>query len=130
MSDLQQEPSSRLILPIVEEQLNIGTAVVEKGSVRINKTISEEEHTITMPLLQEELQVQRIPINQYVSEAPVVRQEGNTTIFPVVKEVLVVEKRLVLVEEIHVIRELVQETHEESHIVRSDEVSIERTGSK
>jgi len=56
------------------------------------------------PLLHEDVQVERVAINQPVTAAPQVRQEGDTLIIPVVDEVLVVEKRLILKEELRITR--------------------------
>lgn len=46
--------------------------------------------------------VQRVPIDKIIDQPVSPRQEGDTMIFPVVEEVLVVQKKLVLKEEIHV----------------------------
>lgn len=45
------------------------------------------------------MQVTRMPIDAEVTTPPGVRVEGDTTIVPVIEEVLVVEKRLILKEE-------------------------------
>jgi uncharacterized protein (TIGR02271 family) len=72
--------------------------------------------------------VERIPINQYVDSAPqATRQEGDVTIISVVKEVLVVEKRLMLVEEIRLTRQKTQENKEFTATLRKEEISVERT---
>lgn len=44
--------------------------------------------------------------------APEIRTEGDVTIVPVLEEVLVVEKRLVLKEELHIRRRVAAETVE------------------
>ena len=64
---------------------------------------------------------------QRVVDGPVpVREENGTTIISVVEEVLVVEKRWMLREEIH-IRKRRTETHQPQQIpLRSEEVQIER----
>ena len=64
---------------------------------------------------------------QRVVEGPVpVREENGTTIISVVEEVLVVEKRWMLREEIHIRQQRI-ETHQPQRItLRSEEVQIER----
>jgi uncharacterized protein (TIGR02271 family) len=59
---------------------------------------------------------------------PSVRLEGSTTIIPVVEEVVVVEKKLVLVEEIHVRRKSSVRTEDIPVTLRSEQAEIERTG--
>ena len=66
--------------------------------------ITRPAETSTDTLFAEEADVRRVPVNRIVSEAPQTRQEGEVTIVPIVEEVLVVEKRLLLKEEIHIVR--------------------------
>jgi stress response protein YsnF len=67
-----------------------------------------------------------VPRNERLTEMPHVRLEGSTTIIPVVEELLVVEKALVLVEEIHVRRRTETETVEIPTTLRSERATIER----
>ena len=53
---------------------------------------------------EESLDVQRVPVGKVVAEPPGIRTEGDVTIIPVLKETMIVEKRLVLVEEVHIRR--------------------------
>ncbi len=54
------------------------------------------------PSIQEEVQIERVPGNQLVDEPVAVRCEGDTMIIPVIEEVIVVETRLQLKEEVRV----------------------------
>jgi stress response protein YsnF len=51
-----------------------------------------------------EVEVTRIPVGREIDTVPEVRTEGDVTIVPVVEEVLVLTKRLVLKEEVHITR--------------------------
>ena len=66
-------------------------------------------------------------IGRPVDAVPPVRQEGNTTVFSVVEEVVVVERRLVLKEEIRLRRMQTTERHRESVTLREQDAVIERT---
>lgn len=131
-ADVVQSPltaltaSESVTIPVIEEQLVVGKRVVETGRLRVVKTVREEEQAIDIPLLHEELSVERVAINQYVDTAPVVRQEGDTTVYPVLKEVLVIEKKLVLVEEIHITRRRTEIADTQRVMVRKEEVTVER----
>ena len=48
------------------------------------------------------MEIERIPIGRLLERSVSIRQEGETVIIPVVREVLIVEKRLPLKEELHV----------------------------
>lgn len=61
-----------------------------------------------------------------MSEAPQVRIEGDVTIVPVMEEVLVIEKRLMLVEEIHIRRVATREDVSIPVELRKQRATIER----
>ena len=123
--DLISAREERLI-PVIEEKVKIGKKVVETGRVRLTKKIDERQEIVTLPLNEEEITVEHKSINRYVETAPVVRQEGDTTIYPVLKEVLVIEKKLMLVEEIHVTKRQRTTIANEEITLRSESISVER----
>lgn len=57
------------------------------------------------PLFVDDVQVERIPINRIIEGPLETRQEGNVTIVPVVEEVVMIEKRLLLKEEVRITRQ-------------------------
>jgi len=114
-------------MPRLEEQLLVSTQRVETGRVTLTKTVQETQETVTIPLQQEAYTVERIVVNQYVEQPPDPRQEGETTIYPVLKEVLVVEKRLLLVEEIRVTRQRSQTEETQTIRLRREDITVERT---
>ena len=118
-----------LKIPVWQEELHVGTRTVDAGSgVRIHKTVSEEEQTIDPPLERDELSVETVPVGQWVDSAspPQARYEGDTLIVPVLEEVLVVEKKLRVKEELRITRRR-QETHAPQKVtLRSEHVTVER----
>lgn len=121
------DAANATIIPVIHEEAVIEKRVVETGKVRISKRIREYEETIDEPLFREEVAVERIPINQVVEARPAVRQEGDTMIIPVVQEQVFVQKRLVLIEELHV-RKQVVETHQPQRVtLLKEEVDISRS---
>ena len=119
--------SETLRIPLIEEQLQVTTQLVETGRVRLIKTVQETDETVTTPLLSEDYIVERTALNQYVDEPPAPRQDGETMIYPVLKEVLVVQKRLLLVEEIRVTRQQTQTQDTQTVRLRREEITVERT---
>ena len=118
-------------IPLVEERLSVAKRQVESGRVRVHVTVEERDEVVTEQLLRDELQIERVPRNVRLTEIPHVRLEGNMTIVPVVEEVLVVEKALMLVEEIHICRRSVPEEAQIPVSIRSERARIERdTGAK
>jgi uncharacterized protein (TIGR02271 family) len=113
-------------IPVIEEQLHVGKRIVETGRLLVKKSIREEERIVSTPVSHEEFSVERVHVNQYVDVAPAVRYEGDVTIIPVVKEVVVVEKRLVLVEEVHITKRQVTTDDTQYVILRQEEVTFDR----
>jgi uncharacterized protein (TIGR02271 family) len=117
---------SPLVLPVIEETLDVHTTPVEKGRVRIRKMVHEREELVDPPLLRDEVVVERVPINRVVEGPIPVRSEGDTLIIPLFEEVLVVERRLLLKEEVHLTKRRV-ETHTPQRVtLRREEAIVER----
>jgi uncharacterized protein (TIGR02271 family) len=115
-----------LVVPVAVEELDVQKRTVETGTVRITKVVHEHETTVDEPLLRDNVAISRLPMERVVEGPIPVRQENGTTIISVVEEVLVVEKRWMLREEIHV-RKRRTETHQPQQItLRSEEVQVER----
>lgn len=124
------EKDKPVSLNVFEEQAQVDKKVIEKGTVRIVKKVNTEDETINVDLKTEEIKVERITVNKYVDAPPSVRYEGNTTIIPVIKEVAVVEKKLLLVEEIYITK-TINITGEEKIIpLRKEEIIVETSRSE
>jgi len=87
-----------------QEEAVVSKHEVETGRVRIRKTVRERREVVDQPLFREEIEVRRVPADRMLDAPLEVRQEGDTTIVPVMEEVLVVHKRLRLKEELHITR--------------------------
>ena len=112
-------------LNVLQEQVNINKKIVESGKVVIHKKVHQENKDVEVPVSHEEVEIKKVAVNKYVTEAPPVRYEGNTTIIPVMKEVAVIEKKLLLVEEVHVTKHAVQKTEERTVPLREEEIEVE-----
>jgi uncharacterized protein (TIGR02271 family) len=119
----QDEP---MVVPVLVEELDVQKRLVETGKVRITKVVRERETLVDEPLFHDTVAITRVPIQRVVDGPVPVREENGTTIISVVEEVLVVEKRLMLREEIHIRKQRI-ETHQPQRItLRSEEVQVER----
>ena len=119
--------TSAAVVPVIEEELRVGKRVVETGRVRIRKTVHEHEEVVDEPLMREEYDVERVPIDEFVDGPVGPRHEGETLVVPVLEEVLVVEKRLVVREELRITRRRTEEHKPQRVKLLSEEVSVERT---
>jgi len=116
------------VIPVIQEQATIKKRVIETGKVHIAKRVNEYEEVVDIPQIHEEVRVEHVPVNQFVDQAPEVRTEGETTIIPVLEERAVVEKRLFLVEELHVRKERKESHHPQTVKVLKEEVEVQRLG--
>jgi stress response protein YsnF len=98
-----QKPDSEAI-PIVEEELRLDKREVATGKVRVSTVVDVVEELAQASLEEETVEVTRVPIDRAIEEAPAIRTEDGVTIIPILEEILVVEKRLVLKEELHIRR--------------------------
>lgn len=114
------------VIPVIQEQARIDKTEVESAKIKVHKKVVEVEKTVDMPLMKEGYDIERVPVNQFIDTHPPIREEGNVIIVPVVREVLVVEKRLELVEELHIIKNKTTVDHKESFTLRKEEVAVER----
>ena len=115
-----------VVIPVVEEFVTVQKRPVEAGAVEIRKTVHERTETIDVPLHAEEVEIERINVNRIVDGPMQVRHEGDTMIIPLLEEVLVVEKKLVLREEVHV-KKVRKEVHESREVsLREEQVEVAR----
>jgi uncharacterized protein (TIGR02271 family) len=118
--------SDEAVVPVLAEELHVGTRAVPTGGVRVHRRVYEHDEAVDIPLLKEHLDVRRVIIDREVEGPLPIRREGDTTIIPIVEEVLVLAKRFVLKEEVHVTRSVRQERHTERVTLKRQESEIER----
>lgn len=118
--------TGQIIIPIVAEELNVTREKVLTGGVRVRKTVEQRTETVDEPTLREEVNVERVAVNEFVEEAPAVRYEDDVMIVPLLEEVLVVEKRLVLREEIRISKRRETVRNPQQIVVRREQATLEQ----
>lgn len=120
------------VIALAEEQVRIDKRVVEGNRVRVSTRTETMEQVLRETLRGDAVGVTRVPVDRVVAEgevAPQVRTEAGVTIIPVMEEVLVVEKRLVLREEIHIRHTSSGEDVEVPVTLRKQHAVVEHLGS-
>ncbi len=128
MAELRQTQTDRdglMVVPVIAEELNVQKREVQTGGVRVRKLIHEREEMVDEPLLREKVNVERVAINKMVDTPPQVRYEGEIMIIPVLEEVFVVQKQLMVKEEIRITKQQTTEHQPQSVTLRSEEVVVE-----
>ncbi len=116
-----------LVVPIVEEQAHVEKHVVARENVQVSTSVTARDEQVNVTLFEEDIAVQRVAVGQVVNEASGPRQEGDVLIVPIYEEVLFVEKRLVLREEVRVTRLRRERQEHQSVTLRREDVHVERT---
>ena len=116
-----------VVVPIVAEEIEVGRRTVETGRVQVRKTVETVEQVVNQPTIRDEVEIERIPINRPIDTPIGPRQEGDTLIVPLIEEVLVVEKRLILKEEIRITRRRVEQSNSQTVTLRSEHAVVERS---
>lgn len=115
------------VIPLVEEEVTVEKRPVDTGRVVISTKVEERREWVEETLRREDVTVERVPIGQVVTgTVPSIREDGDVLIVPVLAEELVIEKRLVLREELHIRKNVRLEQVREPVIVRAETAVITR----
>jgi len=114
------------IVRLHSEDLQITRERIAGDTVRVRTVTSQHDRLVEEQLVHERIEIVRVPIGRVVDTVPDVRQDGDVTILPVVEEEIIVQKRLILKEEVHLRRVSVAEVHRETVILREQEAVITR----
>ena len=125
-SELAAAAGEEAVIPVVEEKISVSKRERETGRVVVHVTPHLRDETVDVPLAEEHVSIERVPRNEFVSGPVSVRQEGDVTVVPVLEEVLVVEKRLMLREEIRITRRRETRRHVEHVTLRTEEARVLR----
>ena len=121
-------------MTLSEEQLSIGKRQVQAGEVELRKTVETEHVSESVPLMREEITIERRPISAGSRASTDVEIGEDEIRIPVMEEQAVVEKRVVATEEVIVNkREVTENQTVEADLRRErvdvDDTTTQRTGS-
>lgn len=117
------------VVALAEDEISIGKRQVVTGRVRLRTVTDVAEELVREDLQGVRAEIERVPIDRVLDAGespPVPRTEGDVTIVPVVEEVLVVEKRLRVKEEVRLVLRPTSDSIEVPVTVRKQRAVIER----
>jgi uncharacterized protein (TIGR02271 family) len=117
----------QIVLPVIEERLQVAKRRIVTGGVRVQKLVREHEEVVEEPLLRESVEVERIAKNELIPDGTAIetRHEGDTIIVPVIEEVIVLQKRLMLKEEIRITKSSQRTISAQPVTLRREEIIVE-----
>ncbi|UJH92338.1 YsnF/AvaK domain-containing protein [Antarcticibacterium sp. 1MA-6-2] len=123
--DLNPAANSPKKLDVIEERLVVGKEKVETGKVVLHKRVIEEDVPLDLELFEEHMDVEVKKIGKVVdSMGPAVRQEGDTKIYSVYREVYV--KQTILEEEVRITKKQTTKPFHTSETLRREVIDVER----
>jgi len=120
------DDEGRVVVPLVGEELAVTKETRETGRVRVTTVTRQREELVDEMLAREQVEVERVAVGKPVEAIPAVREEGDTIVVPIVEEILVVERRLILKEEVRLRRMRSTERYQERVTLRKQEAVVTR----
>lgn len=115
------------ILALHSENLVVDKRVIERFTVRVATVTHSHDRLVEEDLTHTRIEIEHVPMGYFVDAVPPVREEGDLTIMSVVEEVVIVERRLLLKEEVHIRRVHLTGQHVETVALRRQEAVVTRT---
>jgi stress response protein YsnF len=125
MPDQERQPED-LRIPLHVEEVSVSRREIKTADIHIALVTGTRQQLIHDELTRVRVEVERVPIGRTIEVVPPISHEGDITIIPVVEEIVVVERRLVLKEEIRIRRVSTKEQHQETVVLREQEAVITR----
>jgi stress response protein YsnF len=125
----EQAPPGEGVIPLAEETAAVSKRAVETGRVRVALATDTETVVARETLRGRRVEVERVPVGRTLAEGearPESREEGDTLVVPVLEEVAVVVKRLVLREEVRLRFVHTEAPLEQEVAVRRQRATVER----
>lgn len=120
------DDEGRVVVPLVAEEVAVTKEKRETGRVRVTTVTRQREELVDEMLAREQVEVERVAVGKPVAAIPAIREEGDTIVIPIVEEVLVLERRLILKEEVRLRRMRSTERHQERITLRKQEAVVTR----
>jgi uncharacterized protein (TIGR02271 family) len=115
-------------IPVLEEVVEVAAKEIETGRVRVQKYIEQYEREIDEVGWAEQIEIEKVPVNRILDtdQTPGARFEDGTLVVPLLEETLVLQKKILLKEELRITRVRHDVRHRQRIPLRREQVSVER----
>jgi uncharacterized protein (TIGR02271 family) len=130
ISEVATGDAANVRIPVREEELVAGKRAQEAGAVHVHKDVIVEQQTVSVPLRQERVTVERVPLDNAAATDADAFQERDIDV-PVMGEEAVVGKTIRGVEEVVINKDVFTEDRSVTDTVRKERVTVDdstRTG--
>jgi uncharacterized protein (TIGR02271 family) len=122
----QSVPDEAGVLRLFAEDATVSRQVVETGRVRVAKVTRTRDHQVDELLARTSFEVNRVPVGRLIDAMPPIKEDGDLTIVPIVEETVVVERKLMLKEELHIRRVQTNERYQQTVKLRYQTAEVTR----
>ncbi|WP_250318678.1 DUF2382 domain-containing protein [Rosenbergiella gaditana] len=116
--DIKSTPNEQpeeFIIPLAEERIEIEKKQYVKSQFQVERKTEVKKAPINEQLISRQAEIKHVPIGQYISDIPQVREENGVKIIPIFEEHIEIVKKIYLKEEIRI------ESHESVSEFKSEE---------
>lgn len=126
-----------VVVPVVEERLDVAKRPVELGEVAIGREVVERRETVPVEVMHEEVRVERRSAAREATpedlraaggQGLAYLDAGQSVVIPPIEEVVEVRKRLMVREELVITKQKVTERHAVTETLRRVEPQVESAG--
>ncbi len=112
-------------IPVIEEELQVGKRTVDSGGVQVRTNVTERPVTETVNLREENVTVDRRPVDRKVTDADMTAVKGGNFTVTEREEEAVVGKTARVVEEVIVGKDVTERTETITDTVKRTDVDVE-----
>ena len=109
-----------------QEELDISKSRVQTGEVEFGKEIIEEQKSVDVPVIREEIVIERRTLNNEHSDSPITAEE--TIRIPVSQEIVNVDKHTIITGEVIAHKQDIEETKHIDETLKREEARIKEFG--
>lgn len=120
--------SGEKVIPVIQEELQVGKRQVQRGGVRVIQRVRETPVNESIQLREERVKVERRPVDQPATEADLAAFKEGAIELRESAEEAVVAKSARVVEEVRVGKEASERTEQIQDTVRRTDVDVEQLG--
>ena len=113
-------------IPLARERLKIDRRQVDVSRVIVKTTTETEPVVVDEPIEADDVTIERTPVGRFLDEPALPRYERDVLVIPIMEEVVVVTRRLRLVEEVRIKRRVITRRHQETVPVRRQRLEVTR----
>ena len=114
------------VLQLFAEEAKVSRRTVETGRVRVATITHTRDHLVDELLNRTNVEVERIPVGRAIEAIPPVTDDDGLMVIPIVEETVVVERKLVLKEELHIRRKQTTQRFQQTVPLRYQTAQVTR----